>query len=94
VRCQEQPYASEHQSRYSAKRAIHGCYTLAAFDQRRIFRSLEEGAIMKTVKSGFQCCLLFIPTLLVAQASTESVEIEPLKSQLAAQQKLFDGLIA
>ena len=50
---------------------------------------------MKIVKSGFRCCALFIPTLLVvAQAPLQSVDIGPLKSQLAAQRKLLDGLIA
>jgi hypothetical protein len=48
---------------------------------------------MKTVKSGFRCCALFIPTLLVAKAPTQPVDIGPLKSQLATQ-KLLDGVIA
>lgn len=48
---------------------------------------------MKIVKSVFLCYALFIPTLLMAQARTQSLDIEPLKSQLAAQQKLLDGVI-
>jgi hypothetical protein len=56
-------------------------------------RSREEGAVMKIVKNGFLCCVLLIPTLVVAQASTKSVDIGPLKSQVAAQQKLLDGVI-
>ena len=94
--------------------------------------SLEKGAVMKIIKSGFRRCALFIPTLLehfpycwasqtssgaafslrkmpmrfaaldythrenalVAQAPLQPVDIGPLKSQLAAQRKLLDGLIA
>ncbi len=48
---------------------------------------------MKIVKSGFPCCVPFIPRLLVvAQAPTQSAYIGPLKSQLTAQQKSLDGV--
>lgn len=49
---------------------------------------------MKSVTSGFQYRVLFIPTLLLAQAWTRSVDIEPLKNELAGQEKLLDGVIA
>jgi hypothetical protein len=49
---------------------------------------------MKIVKNGFLCCVLFNPTLLMAQAPVQSVDIGPLKSQLTAQQKLLDEVIA
>ena len=36
------------------------------------------------------CCVLFVPTLLMAQAPTQSVDVGAMKSQLAAQQKTLD----
>ena len=48
---------------------------------------------MKIVESGFLCCVLFIPTLLKAQAPSRPVDVGTLESQLSAQQKLLDGVI-